>query len=311
MSDLPALIIAYSRPEGVRSLLESLSRSGCPRVYISVDGPRNVRDAENQSQIALCVREFKDSLEVVHLQRERNLGVGAGVISAIDWFFSKESRGIILEDDLVISEQFLKFAESALEDFSNDDEVWMISGTQVFMDYQRTESVCWANYPMIWGWASWASKWVQMRRVLIESKPIRISKLLSPRYNFWRVGGNRALRGLVDTWDIPLAFEFQQHMKLCVIPPVNLVSNTGNDEFAAHTSQSTWPMNIPLGILPENLNYCIDQRLSMASIYNHKLERSIFRVKFRHAFLSLVAPIIDFRKQHRLNAKLNLKDRLL
>jgi len=296
--DLAVLIIAYSRPDGVSYLLQTLTNIGLRNIYIAIDGPKNKRDIDNQDQIKLEISKysFSDGIKVHVLIRDQNLGVAGGVLSAIDWFFSHENQGVIIEDDLRISNDFCNFALSALTKYKDDPRVWMISGTQLFPNLEDKTQVVWTNYPMIWGWAGWAEKWIEMRRVLLCKKKIRFKSLLDHNYLFWAVGANRALSGKVDTWDTPLAFEFKNRDKLCLLPPVNLISNIGNDEVSTNTRKENSSMHLDINSL--NYSYGLQNSPNEISLkkYNKLLEKNIFKIKIKHFLLPYYAFLFDYIK---------------
>lgn len=309
---LSALVIAYSRPEGVSYLVRKLISSGVSDIYISVDGPKNDSDIINQIKIKNDVIKYsQNSKTKIHLkQHSKNLGVAGGVISAIDWFFSFEEMGVILEDDLLISEDFLTFILMGLDTYKNDPRVWMISGTQVIPDAMDRVNSVWTNYPMIWGWGSWKEKWIEMRASLLRKKEIRFKNLANPIDLFWAVGGNRALSGKVDTWDTQLACEFKLQKKLCLLPPVNLISNIGTDEVASHTKINHKTMN--LEIQPLDTSYIVKvepERLQILN-YNAALESKVFKIKLRHILLPYYSMMFDFIKFPKSNRKTPLFERV-
>jgi len=310
--DLPVLIIAYSRPVGVASLLQSLSLSGVNNIYLAIDGSKNFHDKINQEQIEAEINRYSKETnnKIKVLKRDINLGAAAGVITAIDWFFSQEKMGLILEDDLQISKDFCWFAKNALNKYSADEDVWMISGTQHFPNFNESKKTTWTNYPMIWGWAGWAQKWVVMRGALLEKKKIRISKLLDIRYLFWATGANRALSGKVDAWDTPLAFEFRNQKKLCLLPPVSLVSNVGNDEFATNTTLANRAMHNVLQNLDNNFRYSEKSNDALRK-YNAILEKNIFNIKKKHIILPYYSFLFDNKRFPKSKRKLPLKKRLV
>lgn len=293
---LSVLLIAYSRPKNIHHQLKTLNQFGIRDIYISVDGPRNDRDKVNQRLLENVIKEHSNEpgIQITVLRQERNLGAAAGVISAVDWFFSQVQMGVVLEDDLKISQDFLGFAEVALKKFQNDERVWMISGTQHFPNPEDGRSAIWANYPMVWGWASWAGKWKSMRSALLEKKSLRIRHLLDIRYIFWAIGANRALAGKVDAWDTPLAFEFSTQKKLCLLPPVNLISNFGNDEMATNTRLSTRVMNQVISPLDTDILIFDKPDEFTIKLYNLLLEKHIFKIKKRHILLPYHSFLLDF-----------------
>ena len=291
-----ALIIGYSRPSGVLTLLNSLKSNHVERVYVSIDGPRNESDKINQDKILEILQDFKGSarIKVFVKVNKTNLGVAGGVLSAIDWFFSHEEEGLILEDDLVVGDDFYQFACFGLEKFSKDSSVWMISGTQLFPNESSEAPETWTNYPMIWGWAGWAKKWSVMRVALLQPKRIPVSKLMNPRHLFWSIGANRALNGKVDTWDIPLAYEFWSLKKICILPPVNLISNIGDDDSSTHTTSDNSALRQKIQTLPKDFQYSGVGDLSEINSYNNKLESTIFRIRRRHVLLPYYSVLLDW-----------------
>jgi hypothetical protein len=296
--NLAALIIGYSRPTGILNLLNSLVSNGVTRIYISIDGPKNARDLENQKIIQTVIRDFsKDqSIQIKILKQEINLGIAVAVIGAIDWFFTQEDYGLILEDDLLIGSDFLNFASLCLEEYSNSPNVWMISGSQLLSGMSSKSETVWVNYPMIWGWATWENKWKKMRSSLIENKKTTFSKAFNYRYYYWKVGAKRVLSGKVDTWDTPLAFEFRAQNKFCILPPVNLVSNIGSDALASHTIKIEDGIGKAIQKVDEPIILTLEPDKKQIKNFNMKLESEIFHIRYRHLLLPLAAFLFDYYK---------------
>ena len=296
MNSKNALIIAYSRPLGVFRLLESLKKNKIENIYISIDGPRNDVDKSNQQQIMMIISEFsKNSNVEVYINRSlTNLGVAGGVLSAIDWFFDSVQEGLILEDDLEVGDDFYRFALDGLNTFKDNSNVWMIAGTQLIPNKLGLTCESWSNYPMIWGWASWAEKWILMRTALLQKKRVPISQLTNHRFLFWSTGANRALDGKVDTWDIPLAYEFWRQNKFCIIPPSNLISNVGDDLSSTHTSSDNLALRQVIQALPENFRFHNAVSAESVSDYNLQLEDKVFHIRKRHILLPYHALLLDW-----------------
>ena len=291
----PVLIISYSRPNGVRNLIESCINNGVSDVYVAIDGPKMGSDGSLQNKILQVVTSFSDvkDLNIRILQRQKNLGVGVGVITAIDWFFSHENFGHILEDDLKVDSGFFDFSREALTKFIDDRNVFLISGTEITGDNTISNSAHWCNYPMIWGWSTWADRWILMRQRLLERKKTKFPLLSSAKHNFWAIGANRVLDGKVDTWDTPLAAEFFANRWMCLIPPRNLVSNLGNDENASHTFDGSHGLNLPIAKLTGTVDF--DERFNVSDVknYNEQLERFVFKIQKKHALLPIFSRLKD------------------
>ncbi len=291
----PVLIISYSRPNGVKNLIETCIKNGVLDLYVAIDGPKTGSDGSLQNeiyQIALSFSAVKD-LNIKILRRRRNLGVGVGVITAIDWFFSYEKFGHILEDDLRVDSGFFDFSREALAKFTGDKNIFVISGTEITGDNGASNSANWCNYPMIWGWSTWADRWTEMRHALLGRKRAKFPSFSSAKHNFWAIGANRVLDGKVDTWDTPIAAEFFTNRWMCLIPPRNLVSNLGNDENASHTFEGSHGLNLPIAKLTGIVDF--DKRFNESDIrkYNEQLERVVFNIQRKHALLPIYSRLKD------------------
>lgn len=289
-SDLPALIITFRRLDGVQRLMKSLQEAGVVRIFLTIDGPRTSEDIEIQDSIESWATDFANdfNLEFSCLRRKANLGVGKGILESLDWFFSQNDFGLVLEDDLEISQDLVDFTRQCRDEFALNENLWMISGDQFFPEDFQSSRLTICNYPLVWGWATWADRWYEMRSAIKQPQEYRFRYLFSPVYSFWWTGKKRVELGLVDTWDIPLAFEMRRKGKLTVSPPVNLVRNLGFDQFASHTKRNLFPMNLPVSrfqmVLAEVplIDYDpIPFRL------NKRLEKHVFKIRLRH----LLSPV--------------------
>lgn len=94
----------------------------------------------------------------------------------------------------------------------------------------------------------------------------------------------RVISGKTDTWDLLMAFYMYRGSKLCILPPVNLVSNIGVDEFATHTKIAEFPMGFPVKPLKKSYLEISESELHSNKLVDRELERRIFRMKRRHFF---------------------------
>lgn len=297
-----ALILGYARPAGVVRLVKESAAAGVQRIYVSIDGAVDPKVKELQSQLMqeLEVLSYSLGVNVVIWRSSINRGSAGAVISALDRFFEKESCGFVLEDDLTTHPDFFNFCKRALLKYREDERVWIVGGTQIFESRVSEFDLVWTHYPMIWGWATWAHKWKGIRRALLAPALAKNSNTSWNTWSYWKLGKQRALRGHVDAWDLPLAGSMLVLKKLCLLPPKNLVSNLGVDNAATHTSFDEWPLLLPTYALhlshPDRSH---DVEMSPAD-YDRLLEKNLFRIgKFR--LLKLIAgTVMDcFKKPHR------------
>jgi GR25 family glycosyltransferase involved in LPS biosynthesis len=212
-------------------------------------------------------------------------------VTAVDWFFENETQGIIIEDDLEFNEDFLVFCSEALKRFLRANNVWMISGSNFFHE-KNTMSTLAITYPMIWGWATSREKWQLMRSSYREPSVLEFIKRPNSRNGFFWSGSKRANQGIVNTWDLPIAFKMQRNSKLCILPPVNLVSNVGVDSKSSHTLNDVFPLNHRVGKLEiSDVVWSIPSFREINRV-NKFYEQKVFMVRKRH-ILSPVKLVIE------------------
>lgn len=289
-SNLAVLIIGYSRCDSMINLIEIVLAGNPSKIYIALDGAKDQSAKMAQIEILKSVEKFKSSTSVPIqvLQRTENLGSGAGVISAVNWFFENETQGIILEDDLVVDENFFVYMNKAISILKTLPSALLASGTRLNSKYSNEVTLC--SYPIVWGWASTRDKWKLMSDLIFSKNSFRkIEGGLSEKA-FWFTGKKRALKSRIDAWDIPLATGMRANGFESLVPPVNLVTNIGFDKNASHTSKLQWPLNLDRAqSLPVLIQ--LDKSKFKKKENDELMRRVVFRISFTN-ILSGVAAIL-------------------
>lgn len=262
MNCAPILLLGFNRPALLRGLVEILAKVKPPKLYLAVDGPRPGRagEAEACAACAAMLDNIDWPCKVEKLVREENLGCRLAVTGAIDWFFSMEEEGIILEDDCWPDPSFLRFATELLERYRDDSRVGIISGNNHYGFMSNpTASYRFTNFVLIWGWATWHRAW-KLNKPDPESfratGPDIIRK--ANQTHRMRTMYNRFLESVLQsrsTWDVPWMLSLQEAGLLSVMPRINLVSNRGYGKGGTHTGgfaydqylhAKSYPMQFPL-----------------------------------------------------------------
>ena len=233
----PVLVIAYRRPDKISKVLEAIESQGPRRVYLFCDGPASMADEHAQSEIAHLASSLGHEFKLATRFEPEHLGLKRAVTAALDWFFSVESLGIILEDDVVPTSEFFLFCDDALEHYRGVKEIQQISGSNIFGNLLKFSVRHFLSARMeVWGWATWADRWHEFRSSeqlpetlsLTPCLPNGLAKELEH-------GHRRAESGELDTWDYSWAWYAMTRQRLCLISKVNLTKNIGFDDSATHT----------------------------------------------------------------------------
>ncbi|WP_150132306.1 nucleotide-diphospho-sugar transferase [Prosthecochloris sp. GSB1] len=262
----PVLFLVFNRPEKTRAVFDVIRQAAPSRLYVAADGPR----IECLDEARLCreVREAATAVdwfcEVKTLFREENLGCGKAVSAAIDWFFSHEQEGIILEDDIMADRSFFRYCDELLHRFRDDERIMAVTG-----DYFRRkprddgDSYFFSRYPHMWGWATWRRAWRHYDFSMSRWPELKNSEWLDALgggyhdfTDYWTRIFDRTSEGRIDTWDYQWFFSCWLQNGLAVTPSRNLCVNIGFGKDATHTkSKREWRSRLPLETMPFPLRH--------------------------------------------------------
>jgi len=241
-ADKPSVLItAYNRPDKLQRLLNSLNPEEVGQVYIHCDGPSQdkTQDPDLVSATIRVAQGFAADQGATVYAQPSNLGCREGMHFAIDWFFHDFDRGIILEDDLILSNSAIRFFSHFLSN-TVDSRIWMISGNKQSPFRSRARAGL-SAIPHIWGWATWSARWREHDRELAFWPQFRSSKEFEAIFPSHAIAGafrseiDGAFQHDTDTWDLGWMATLWHNRALSISPPVNLVSNWGFDSEATHT----------------------------------------------------------------------------
>ena len=237
-------------------------------------------------------------MELKTLFRENNVGCGKGVSGAIDWFFSNEEKGIILEDDVLPNNDFFVFCEDLLERYKDVDKVKSISGNNFNINPKDNKASYWYSSILhVWGWATWRRAWKDYKFDLAQFSSKELKEFYKP-YSvgyesrlYWAYRANQMRKHKVDTWDYQAAYWIWRTGGLCIQPRVPLITNIGVET----TEEQTHSFNSADDMICES-------RQILPIIYNDEIKQDkqadkIFHDKFNRKALW---------KYPILNLKLNL-----
>ncbi len=252
----PILLIIFNRPDTTARVFAEIRAAKPKQLFIAADGPRSEAEQELCSTTRSIVDRVDWECEVKTLFRDKNLGLGFGVDSAITWFFENVEQGIILEDDCLPSPSFFEFCEAMLEKYKNNENVGIISGDNfiqedILEEINPNKDEYYFIRPLyLWGWATWRRAWdkhdLEMRNwpafqrdhyLERAFKSRNVSRLYNDLFEFLYSKGTRV-------WDIPWFFSCLTNNMLCLVPPRNLVSNIGI--IGTHSTEESTLNNIKI-----------------------------------------------------------------
>jgi hypothetical protein len=244
MTYAPIALFVYKRPEHTQQTLEALMQ--CPefgqsQLYVFCDGAKKPEDQAAIAQTRDVVHKLVGQTAKI-IEAPRNQGLANSIIAGVTRLVNDYGRVIVLEDDLLVSPQFLNYMNAALEAYQDQPQVMQVSGYMFpvpeFAD--RTEAL-FLPFTVSWGWATWKRAWQQFDpdatgwEVLKTDKALRSRFNLDNSYDYFSML-KQQISGLTDSWAIRWYWSvFQQHGYV-VFPPISHIANIGFDGSGTHGS---------------------------------------------------------------------------
>lgn len=295
--ETPVLVIGFNRPDKIVVLLERLYALGVKNLFVSLDGPRNSLESLLCEETLMQVKTFQGRFNLSVVWRGYNLGCNLGVVSALDWFFHKNSSGIVLEDDCYPEESMLHVLEEKLNLIgSTERKIGMITAHNPFITWP---SEVLSRYALIQGWATTSEIWLQVRRNYFNvtfpqlSARKRSGRSLAESI-FWWANSNRARLGGVDTWDGIFADRMWRLGYRTYVPQQNLILNYGFDERATHTKNPTGGIHIQVEE-KEKVNF------------DELMKSRYFKIYPKHLWTAPLKVVLDVVKFNRRDYEAELK----
>jgi len=244
----PVALFVFNRPEHTLQALTSLSTNPeflISPLFIYCDGARNVEEKYDIERTRDLVRNWEHPIKTI-FEAEQNRGLAISIFSGVTELLERFDKVIVVEDDLVVSNCFLSYLNSALKKYQNTPQVMQVSAYMfpILEFSDRNETLFLPNISS-WGWATWDRAW---RNFDLEAKGweslLNSSDL---RYRFNVEGAYdysdmllRQMSGEIDSWAIRWNWSVFRHDGLVSYPPTSFVRNAGFDGSGTHCATNSY-----------------------------------------------------------------------
>lgn len=289
----PVVMFGFNRPDLFESLLKSLVECNeCPQtdLFIFIDGPRTEEEKNIQKKFTPIINQFTEKfLSVNIIKSTENNGLRNSLINGVTNVLTKYNSVIILEDDLIVSNNFLSYMNKSLNYYYNNQTVASVSG---YTNYISNNDIV-DNYfhirPCSWGWATWKNRWdvidwdykpasfIEWFALWFKCKPasddiFRMFRDLHTKKN--------------NSWAISWTIDNIRTKKLTSYPYVSKVKNVGFGDEATHCkSDNPFITNFePSSKTSFNLLASVKVKFNIVlkfNLYFSNLYKILFKLGFR------------------------------
>ena len=240
----PVAVFAYRRPDHLTRCLAALGanpEASATRLVIFCDGPKSPAEADAVSETRKVARNVQGFAYVDVVESESNQGLANSLIAGVSEVVDEAGEVIVVEDDLVVSEDFLAYMNQGLAAYREDPRVASIHGFLPKVDRELPQSF-FLRGADCWGWATWKRAWSAFNPdgaallAALREHPDRSAFDFKGAYPYLDML-ERQVRGEVDSWAIRwYASAFLADM-YTLYPGVSLVANIGMEGSGTHAGR--------------------------------------------------------------------------
>lgn len=241
----PIVLFVYNRPIHTQKTIIALQANNLATqsdLYIFSDAPKNDMAfnavKEVREYIKKLVKGFKS---ITIIEQETNLGLANSIITGVTKIINNFGKVIVVEDDLLLSTNFLDFMNKSLNFYQDNPEILSISGYNMAIkpNPKTNFDVYFAARAASWGWATWANKW---QGIDWEVSDFKTFSKNTKQINLFKLNGSDMFKmlkqqqeGLNNSWAIRYCYHQFKNNLYSVYPIVSKVKNMGFGAIATHT----------------------------------------------------------------------------
>jgi hypothetical protein len=208
-------------------------------VYVFADGPRHIQDVQAVQEARAEARRLLGE-DATYLEQDTNFGLEISIIKGVTQLCEQHGAAVVVEDDLVLSPQFLKFLNMGLRRYKDQPRVMQVCGYMFDVPEFRSRNMAmFLPMPNSWGWATWKRAWDQFDpeatgwRERLREKRERKRFDLDGNFKFGRMLSHHMSHSS-PAWDIRWYYSVFSREGLVLYPPRPLVLHTGFDGTGTH-----------------------------------------------------------------------------
>jgi hypothetical protein len=251
MSLTPVLLFTYDRLDQLRQTVSSLQRNiyaEDTELFIFSDTSKEQPTNNKVRDVRAYIKSLSGFKTINIIERNENYGLAKNIIQGVSDIIEEYERVIVLEDDLVTSNNFLCYMNRALEFYEDKESIFSIAGyspqLNALKNYSKDTYLFFR--PSSWGWASWGNRWYTIDWEVSDFNDFIKDKSAIQKFNRGGADLTRFLKasieGKINSWAVRWCYAMFRQNKYCVYPRTSKIQNDGFGNTATHckTGANVW-----------------------------------------------------------------------
>lgn len=231
-------------------------------VIFFCDGHKSDSDKQGVIDTRAYIDSLKGFRNVYKHFRERNVSTGPNFREGITYLCNNYKQFIVVEDDLVVTPNYIKYLLDGLAFYKDQQSVFCITGYCFPLSKENyAYDTIVHNRFCSYGWASWSDRvsnviWGRQELELLrKTSPNFKTRLNKEGYDLYRML-LKQIKGTISTWDIQMQVHVAEHAMKVIYPVISKASNIGFDNESTNTFGVDY-LRTPLDSGEKrNFNYC-------------------------------------------------------
>ncbi len=256
----PIALIAYNRADTLKKTIQSLEKNKDIKnaeIYIFSDGPQeNLLDKKRVNKVRSLINNIKNLNIKRKFFYKKNHGLKKNILGGINYVLKKNSKVIVIEDDLIFSPYFYLYMNNALDFIEKKKNIWHVSAWNYPINIPQSNkklTFLWNNMNC-WGWGTHRKYW----KKLILNSDFFIKKFSNKKIKDFDMNGElnnwsqiiKNKKNIIKSWAIFWNASIFWQKGLCLNPAISFSKNIGFSKKSTNTKEK-----VPQ---PLKLNYCSD-----------------------------------------------------
>lgn len=252
----PVLLFTYNRLEHTIKTVEALKKNFLANesdLFIFSDGYKDNETKLQVDNIRSYLQEIDGFKSITIIERDRNLGLANSIITGVTEIINKYNKVIVLEDDIITSQNFLDYMNQALVFYEDDKKCFSISA-YLYPSKKINYRYDGFYYPRnaSWGWATWKNRWEKVKWDITEEEFYNFYNNKS-KVKIFSLGGEdmpnmlklQIIDKKINSWAIRFDYSRFLNNAYSILPIVSKTNNIGWDGTGTHCGNTNqWDVNI-------------------------------------------------------------------